>query len=101
MQSLTCLILGCVLIVAPYLLITFLALNFHRLKESKYRQRFGLVYEELSLKTGRKVFLHPAFFLFRRLALAIALVAFKDYLCVQITVIWLQSTASFVVASYA
>ena len=47
-------------------------------------KRYGRLYEELKLKRGSVIFLQPAFFLLRRLILAIAVVLLSDYLIVQI-----------------
>ena len=88
-QAVFSLVSLCLLVIGPYLLLAFLAANFNNLTASKFKQRFGTFYENLRLATGRKVLLHPGFFLFRRLVLTFALVVFRDNFFAQLVMIWL------------
>ena len=48
------------------------------------KQRFGAMFEELSMEKGPKVLIYPCYFMFRRLLLAIIVVIFKKFLWMQI-----------------
>jgi hypothetical protein len=65
------------------------------------RKRFGELYENLRLKSGKTVFLQPSFFLLRRLILAFAVVVVQEVLIGQIYLIWLQCIIAVCVMEYA
>jgi hypothetical protein len=48
------------------------------------RRRYGAMFEELSLASGPYVLIWPCYFLLRRLLMAIIVVIFRKFLCVQI-----------------
>lgn len=50
-----------------------------KLQEPKWRAMYGAFYLDLSLKSGRKIFLHPGFFLLRRFLIAVAVTFTGNY----------------------
>lgn len=99
-MSYACLTLGLLLLLAPYLIICYFLANFENLNDRRLRQRFDTIYKALRLKSGRAAFLQPAFFVFRRLILGIAVVVFRKVLIAQICLVWLQTTLAFVIFGY-
>ena len=85
---------------APYLVIRYTYVNYSTLEDNKMRKRFGELYENLQLKSGKIVFLQPAFFLLRRLMLAFAIVIVQEVLIGQIYLIWGQCTIALCVMEY-
>ena len=87
-QSVCCLFFGILIIVAPARLLWVTLLDFDRLGDEVMEQKYGSFYSELRLKSGKAVLMHPAFFLVRRLIVAIAVIFFRETLIAQIFLIW-------------
>ena len=83
-------LLFCVLIFAyPAIMIIYVSKNWDPVNKSWgnlriIKQRFGAMFEELSMEKGPKVLIYPCYFMFRRLLLAIIVVIFKKFLWMQI-----------------
>ena len=60
-------------VLIPAAIIFYLLVNFKNLEEPSIADKYGALYDELRLKTGKIVLLQPSFFLIRRFALAIAI----------------------------
>ena len=60
-------------VLIPTTIITYLLVNFKHLKSPVIEDKYGALYDELRLKSGKIVFLHPSFFLVRRFLLAVAI----------------------------
>ena len=57
----------------PVSIIIYLTVNFKNLEEPSIKDKYGALYDELRLGTGKTVFLQPSFFLVRRFLLAVAI----------------------------
>ena len=84
---------GCVIF--PIWLIWKLSKKFDRLESFKYRVVFGTFYEDLDLELGKKVFLQPVFFLFRRVYMA-AMVLYVTSFTWQFIMLLIHLVASIV-----
>ena len=79
----------------PIWLIWKLSKKFDRLESFKYRVVFGTFYEDLDLELGKKVFLQPVFFLFRRVYMA-AMVLYVTSFTWQFIMLLIHLVASIV-----
>ena len=68
---------GCV--VFPIWIIRKLSMKFDRLQSFKYKIMFGDFYQELDFDRGKKVFLQPAYFLFRRILFAAMILFVSEF----------------------
>ena len=94
LQSGTCILFALVITGFPCLIIWHAERYFPRLNDEGMLQFYGSVFSELRLESGRAVLLEPAFFLFRRLVMAFAIVVCRHILIVQIILIWAQTTTA-------
>ena len=81
-QSSICLIFSFVLLVGPFYIICFSNKKFNYLKIKETRKKYGVLYEDLEIVRGGRVFLQPFHFLFRRLTLAFAMTVTSETLIV-------------------
>lgn len=72
-MSFLCVFMLCLSVLAPIIIIHKLYKNFDKLKGNEWISRYGALYSDLRLKTGRTVLMVPGFFLFRRVMLGIAI----------------------------
>ena len=72
-MSLLCVFMFLVAVIAPVVIIRRLYKFFDKLKEKEWELCYGAFYSDLNLKEGRKVLMMPAFFLFRRALLGMAI----------------------------
>ena len=98
-QSTVCLLFAVTYITVPYTLLYRLSKRGGELKNKSVAAKYGGVFEELSLERGAWVFMQPAFFLIRRLILAVTVVA-VPYLIVQIYLVTTQSLISLLIVEY-
>ena len=87
-QSFFCLFFGVMIIVVPARLFWVTLFDFAELTEEEIEERYGSIYSGLRQKSGKAVLMQPAFFLVRRLIVAIAIVFFRETLIAQIYLIW-------------
>ena len=73
-HSFACIIFLLAITLIPIILARYLIKNWNRLSEPKMITRYGNLYNELDLKSSKIVLSQPAFFLLRRLMIAIAIV---------------------------
>jgi hypothetical protein len=71
------------LVVWPIFVGTFLQLNWYNLQDEDFKEKFGVLYEDLALKRGRKVIIEPVWFCVRRLLLAMV-VCLQQHLWLQV-----------------
>jgi len=69
------------------------------LHRARFTKRFASVYEELDLKKGPLIFLQPAFFLVRRVILAVTIVV-VPHIIVQIYLIVAQTLVAVIIMQY-
>lgn len=100
-QSVTCILFAVVLVVIPCLVISDASGNFLELGSRRMKQRYGSFFTDLRLKSGKAVLMEPAFFMFRRLVMAFAIVVCRDILIVQVYLIWAQSTVAVTIIGFA
>ena len=99
-QSSTCIAFTVCFLTLPFLLMGSLAKRIPLLGKDVIQRRYGKVYEDLELKNGWPVFFWPAFFLIRRLILAVVVVC-VPYLIGQFYLVWAQSIISVMILGHA
>ena len=87
-QSAACIFFGVFLVVTPLLLFVRTLCSSKHLTEEEMESRYGSLYSNLRMKSGKGVLLQPAFLILRRLMLSFAIVVFRDNLSVQIFLVW-------------
>ena len=99
-QSSICIAFSFVLLAAPIYIVCFSNKKFNYLKVKETKKKFGILYEELEIVRGRKVFLQPFFFLLRRLTLAFAVTVTSEILIAQIYLVVAQSLIALIILEY-
>ena len=100
LQSCTCILFATVLITIPCLIIWHAERYFTTLSDKSVMEIYGSLFSELRLESGRAVLLEPAFFLFRRLEMAFAIVVCRHILIVQVYLIWAQTTIAIYIIGF-
>ena len=86
-MSILCITFLVLQILLPLFFIGKLYRNFDRLKDPQIEQGYGVIYEELRIKTGKKILFIPGFFLVRRVMLAIAVCVVGKVLIWQVFIL--------------
>ena len=97
-HSTMCLTFTLLILFWPLHMFNILTRYFKNLQSKAFIARYGSLYEEINIEEGsRMVLIQPAFFLFRRLLLAVAVVIFDKVLIWQIMLMALQIVASVII----
>lgn len=72
-MSISCVFCLCFIILVPMRIICQLWCKFSKLGQKSMKQKYGTLYEDLRLKSGRMVLMQPTFFLVRRVLLGVAI----------------------------
>lgn len=78
-----------VLFFYPPFLVTFLYCNWDHLENEDFKDKFGAMYEGLKLEHGRWVLIEPAWFLIRRLSLAVVVCQNRSLWVELLLFVWL------------
>ena len=84
----------------PLFIIRIFTKNFASLSGKSTTKRFGVLYEDLEMKEGQKLYLQPTFFLIRRLLLCLAVTVTAEYLYAQVIVFTIQSLIAVGILEY-
>ena len=95
-MSILCVTFLVLQILLPIFFIGKLYWNFDRLKDPQIEQGYGVIYEELRIKTGKKILFIPSSFLVRRVMLAIAVCIVGKVLIWQVFILVGQVVAQII-----
>ena len=86
-QSLACFVYAFIIIFMPVFIIRLFTKSFEDLTNKNMTNRYGLLYDNLEISRGPKIYLQPLWFLIRRIILGFSVTWTSDLLIVQIYLI--------------
>ena len=98
-QTSFCLVFAGVFTFMPLIAFVSIVINFKKLSDMDQIAKTGVLYELLDLANGRIVLIKPAFYLIRRLVLALSVVVF-DYFFLQVILFYIQVIASLFIIGF-
>ena len=93
-QSMACLIYAFIIIFMPVFIIRLFTKSFDQLKNKHMTNRYGLLYDNLDIRKGPRVYLQPLWFLIRRIILGFSVTWTSELLIVQIYLITTQTVVA-------
>ena len=79
-MSILCVFFLFLTVILPSIFLMTLYKDFKNLESKAMQRKYGVLYQDLKLKNGKKILMLPGFFLFRRVMLAISVVFAGEYL---------------------